>query len=146
MADVFTAEKRSWIMSRVRGKDTQPELVVRSIVHGMGFRYRLHQSDLPGKPDLVLTRHKKVIFVHGCFWHGHKSCRKSGRPSTNTKFWNDKLNRNQARDLKTRRMLQVRGWRCLVVWECQTKDRNRLKKRLASFLNVKAEGSRNAKR
>ena len=89
MTDVFSQEKRSWIMSRVKGRDTKPEILVRSFIFRMGFRFRLHRRDLPGTPDIVLPRHSKVIFVHGCFWHGHKRCPRSKRPTTNANFWND---------------------------------------------------------
>ncbi len=92
--DAFSREKRSQIMSRVSGKNTKPELIVRSQLHKLGYRFRLHRKDLPGKPDITLPKHKKVIFVHGCFWHGHTDCRRSKRPTSNEKFWNEKLDKN----------------------------------------------------
>lgn len=135
MADVFSKEKRSWIMSRIRGRDTKPEMLVRSVVHRMGFRFRLHCRELPGKPDIVLPRHKKVIFVHGCFWHGHKQCLRSRRPTTNTEFWNKKLDANIARDKRVRMNLRRLGWKVLVVWECETSDPDRLFAKLERFLH-----------
>lgn len=119
--DVFTPQDRSRIMARVHGKDTKPEMLVRSLLHTMGFRFRLHRKDLPGKPDIVLPKYRVVIFVHGCFWHGHH-CRKGNRPTSNTDFWNKKLTKNMARDKANITALDHQGWRCLTVWECQTKD------------------------
>ena len=134
MADVFTPEKRSEIMARVKGADTGPELLVRSMIHHMGFRFRLHRKDLPGSPDLVLPRHRKAIFVHGCFWHGHEGCRRSARPSSNKEFWNKKLSGNVERDKRDQEALRQAGWRVLVVWECETKDKEQLKRILTDFL------------
>jgi DNA mismatch endonuclease (patch repair protein) len=134
MTDVFTPEKRSRIMARVKGADTRPEMIVRSMAHRMGFRFRLHVRDLPGRPDLVFPRHKKIIFVHGCFWHGHDGCRRSARPTTNTEFWNRKLSGNVERDKRNREALIEAGWKVLVVWECETRDRERLKAILIDFL------------
>jgi DNA mismatch endonuclease (patch repair protein) len=135
MADVFTKEKRSWIMSRVKGRDTKPEILVRSIVHRMGFRFRLHQRELPGNPDIVLARHSKVIFVNGCFWHGHKRCIRSKRPTTNTRFWNKKLDGNIERDKRFRKQLRQMGWKVLVVWQCETMKPEKLLKKLERFLH-----------
>ena len=134
MTDVFSKEKRSWIMSRVRGHDTKPEILVRSVVHRMGFRFRIHRRDLPGNPDIVLPRHGKVIFVHGCFWHGHKRCSRSKRPTTNEEFWNRKLDGNIERDKRFREALRRRGWKVLVVWECETRKHDVLLKKLERFL------------
>jgi len=134
MSDVFSKEKRSWIMSRVKGRDTKPEILVRSFVHRMGFRFRLHGRDLPGNPDIVLPRHGKVIFVHGCFWHGHRRCMRSKRPTTHKKFWNRKLDQNIERDERFRRMLRRMGWRVLVVWECETRKQEKLLRKLERFL------------
>jgi len=121
-------------MSRIRGKDTDPERKVRSIVHQLGFRFRLHVKDLPGSPDIVLPRLHKVIFVHGCFWHLHK-CR-YGRvtPATNSDFWKTKREGNRKRDLKTRRLLKNAGWRILVVWECELKDLDKMRTQIQTFL------------
>ncbi len=132
--DVFDPEKRSWIMSRVKGKDTKPEMRVRSMVHRMGYRFRLHRKDLPGKPDMVLTRHKKIILVHGCFWHGHPGCPRSKRPTGNAAFWQKKLDGNMARDGRNREELEKMGWRVLVIWECETKKKEELLQRLEAFL------------
>jgi DNA mismatch endonuclease, patch repair protein len=134
MTDVFSSEKRSQIMSRVRGTNTRPEVIVRSIIHRMGFRYRLHRRDLPGIPDIVLSKLGKVVLVHGCFWHGHPRCRKSARPQSNSDFWIKKLDRNIARDKANQRALRRLGWRVLVVWECQLKSVGVVQKRLKAFL------------
>ncbi|MBL8814615.1 MAG: DNA mismatch endonuclease Vsr [Planctomyces sp.] len=122
MTDVHTAEQRSFNMSRIRCAHTKPELIVRSVVHRMGCRFRLHQSDLPGKPDIVMPSRGRIIFVHGCFWHMHQ-CR-YGRviPATNTEFWQKKRKGNVARDRRNRASLKALGWDVLVVWECWTKD------------------------
>lgn len=134
--DVFPPELRSAVMRSVRSEDTKPELLVRRLVHGMGFRFRLHRKDLPGSPDLVLPRLKKVIFVHGCFWHQH-ACPAAARPRSRRAYWNAKLDRNVARDRRNRRLLRRSGWRVLVVWECQTRNNERLARRLAGFLGAK---------
>jgi len=132
--DIHSAEQRSFNMSRIRNRDTRPEIVVRSIVHRMGYRYRLHKSDLPGKPDLVLVRYRKIINVHGCFFHMH-SC-KYGRvvPATNAKFWKTKRLSNVERDQRNTKVLRRNGWRVMVVWECETKKPDRLAKRITKFL------------
>ena len=134
MTDVFPIEKRSWIMSRVKGRDTKPEVLVRSFVHRMGYRFRVHRRELPGNPDIVLARHRKVIFVHGCFWHGHKGCSRSRRPTTNENFWNNKLNGNIKRDRLNCRELRRMRWKVLVVWECETKASELLLGKLERFL------------
>ena len=134
MVDKFSRKKRSSIMSRVKGKDTQPEKAVRTILHRMGYRFRLYRSDLPGKPDIVLSKHKKIIFVHGCFWHGHKGCERAGRPSTNVEFWNQKLSANIKRDSQSVRDLRKQGWKVLIVWACQIRNADRLHRTLTSFL------------
>jgi DNA mismatch endonuclease (patch repair protein) len=135
MTDVFSQEKRSWIMSRVKGRDTKPEILVRSFIFRMGFRFRIHRRDLPGTPDIVLPRHGKVIFVHGCFWHGHKRCPRSKRPTTNENFWNNKLDGNIKRDKRYRRELRQMGWKVLIIWECETKSPEKLLQKLERFLN-----------
>lgn len=132
---MFSKEKRSWIMSRVKGRDTKPEILVRSFVHRMGYRFRIHGRDLPGNPDIVLPRHGKVIFVHGCFWHGHNRCPRSKRPTTNKSFWNKKLDGNIKRDRRFRRSLVLKGWGILVVWQCETGDPDRLLRKLERFLH-----------
>jgi DNA mismatch endonuclease, patch repair protein len=138
MADVFSPEKRSAIMSRVTGRNTKPEIVVRKIVHSLGFRFRLHRKDLPGKPDLVLPRHRKIIFVNGCFWHGHSKCRRSKLPSSNIEFWRAKIARNKSRDLEVTRSLREIGWEILVVWQCEIVQRDHLLSKLHSFLDNNA--------
>jgi DNA mismatch endonuclease (patch repair protein) len=121
-------------MAAIRSKDTQPELIVRRLIHGMGYRYRLHRSDLPGKPDLVLSRRRKVIFVHGCFWHQHDGCPFSHVPKSNSSYWAPKLKRNRARDLEHLQNLRADGWECLVLWECELAKTERLRRRLQRFL------------
>lgn len=135
MTDVFSREKRSWIMSRVKGRNTKPEILVRSFIHRMGYRFRIHRRDLPGNPDIVLPCHSKVIFVHGCFWHGHKSCLRSKRPSTNQIFWNKKLDGNIERDKQYRRELLQMGWKVFAVWECETRTPLKLLRKLERFLH-----------
>jgi len=139
VTDRFTPEERSRVMSRVKGHDTEPERIVRKIVHRMGYRFRLHDKSLPGKPDIVLSRHKKVIFIHGCFWHGHKGCHKATRPVSNVEFWNRKLDGNMRRDAKVQRELKSLNWKSLTVWQCQTRDVAVLQKRLERFLTTEKE-------
>lgn len=123
-------------MARIKSQDTKPEMIVRRLVHGMGYRYRLHGKGLPGRPDLVFPARKKIIFVHGCFWHRHgvASCPKTRTPKTNVAFWEAKFAANRTRDAKVERSLRVAGWSIAVVWECQTADRERLSARLKRFL------------
>ncbi|ABD08019.1 T/G mismatch-specific endonuclease [Rhodopseudomonas palustris HaA2] len=125
---------RSENMRRIRSKDTAPEMVVRRLVHGMGYRYRLHRKDIPGKPDLALLSRKKAILVHGCFWHQHPGCREGRPPKSNREYWLPKLKRNQDRDRAALVNLADLGWRVLVVWECETKDAVVLRERLETFL------------
>jgi len=134
MADVFTREERSRVMATVKSADTTPERKVRSIVHRLGYRFRLHRRDLPGNPDIVLPRHRKVIFVNGCFWHQHPRCSAADRPASNTEYWNKKLNRNIQRDRKNLRALRKAGWHPLVIWECQLKNEVRTEARIRHFL------------
>lgn len=136
MPDVLTPEQRSFNMSRIRSRDTRPEIVVRSIVHRMGYRYSLHKKDLPGKPDVVLVRHRKIIDVHGCFFHMH-DCR-FGKvvPVTNAEFWKTKRLSNVKRDKRNLAALRRDGWRVLTVWECQTREPTLLTKRLVKFLQA----------
>jgi DNA mismatch endonuclease (patch repair protein) len=135
--DVFTAEKRSAVMRRVKGRDTAPELRVRRLVWRLGARYRLHRPDLPGRPDLVLAGRKLVIFVHGCFWHGHDCARGARTPKANRDYWLGKIARNRARDIEVRARLEAMGWRVMVVWECDLKDEPALARRLADALGPK---------
>jgi DNA mismatch endonuclease (patch repair protein) len=130
-----TPEQRSRIMRAVKGVDTAPEMTVRRIVHAMGFRFRLHRKDLPGKPDLVFPRLHKVVFVHGCFWHGHDCARGARPPKANAEYWRLKIARNLARDAAHLAALRESGWRTAVIWECELKNIDRVEGRLARFLN-----------
>lgn len=136
MSDVFSKQKRSWLMSRVKGRDTKPEILVRSVVHRMGFRFRTHRRNLPGNPDIVLRRHGKIIFIHGCFWHGHKRCPRSARPSTRRAFWNRKLDQNLNRDRRFRTALRRMKWKVLVLWECETRRPKIFLPKLERFLRI----------
>ena len=136
MTDKISRRRRSENMRRIRSKDMKPELLVRQLVHGMGYRYRLHQTDLPGKPDLVFRPKHKVILVHGCFWHQHSDpgCRDGRLPKSNTHYWGPKLRRNLERDTMNQSHLREMGWDTLVVWECEAKDQDKLKKKISEFL------------
>ncbi|MCK4340844.1 MAG: DNA mismatch endonuclease Vsr [Phycisphaerae bacterium] len=137
MTDQFSAGKRSAIMRAIRGKDTKPEHAVRSLIHRLGYRYRLHVRELPGCPDLVFPSRRKVIFVHGCFWHRHH-CRKGrSTPTTRARFWKEKLESNKSRDVKHRRKLRRLGWSVLTIWECQIapKKADQLAQRVRRFLD-----------
>ena len=131
--DRLTSEQRSRLMAAVGGANTVPEIVVRRLIHGMGFRYRLHDARLPGKPDLVFPRLRAVILVHGCFWHGH-TCRWGRAPKSNQDFWNQKRATNRNRDKRVIATLRTKGWRVLVVWGCQVRDSEALERRLVEFL------------
>jgi DNA mismatch endonuclease (patch repair protein) len=133
MVDTVSVVMRSEIMSRVRSKDTRPEMVVRRLVHGAGFRYRLHVANLPGRPDLVFPRRKKIIFVHGCFWHSHAGCNGARVPKSRTDFWLEKLGSNKVRDERNMRALREAGWEVLVLWECQIRDPELIEK-IRTFL------------
>ncbi len=133
--DTHTKEQRSLNMSRIRNKNTKPEILVRSLVHRLGYRFRLHRKDLPGKPDLVLPRHQKVIFVHGCYWHMHNCKKGKSTPATNIKFWRDKRAGNKERDKRNKKALKKLGWGVLVIWECQLKDMDKVRRRVLDFLS-----------
>lgn len=139
MPDTFTPAERSRIMAAVKSRDTTPEMVVRRLVHGLGYRYRLHARDLPGTPDLVLPRHRKIINVCGCFWHLH-GCPRCRIPSSRRDYWVAKLERNAARDRRVNRVLRRAGWSVLVVWECQTRRKrlDSLEHRVSRFLKREA--------
>jgi DNA mismatch endonuclease (patch repair protein) len=124
--DIVTPEQRSRIMRAVRQKDTKPELTVRRLLHAMGYRYRLHAAELPGKPDIVFRKHRTAIFVHGCFWHRHKGCKVATTPKSNTSYWVEKFNRNVARDAMTTQNLKAAGWRVIVAWECELGSTNKV--------------------
>jgi|SRR5208282_94922 len=132
--DTLTPSERSVRMALIRSRDTKPEIAVRSLVHGMGYRYRLHGKDLPGSPDLIFKAKRKVIFVHGCFWHLHRNCSNCRPPKSRRDYWKPKLERNAARDKQVRRRLRQLGWRCLVVWECELANRVRLSGKVSDFL------------
>jgi DNA mismatch endonuclease, patch repair protein len=132
--DTLTRAQRSERMGRVRSKNTKPEIIVRRLVHAMGFRYRLHVRDLPGYPDLVFPRRSKIIFVHGCFWHRHGTCKNTRWPKSKLDFWRTKLNANHARDALNRKSLRKLGWRVLTVWECQLKNLDKTAERIGKFL------------
>jgi len=119
MADRFSEEQRSYVMSRIKSKDTKPEMILRKSLHELGFRYRLHSSDLPGKPDMIFPKFRICIFVHGCFWHRHEGCPRSTMPKTNTLFWQEKFHRNKNRDIENVIRLFDLGWRVEIVWECE---------------------------
>jgi DNA mismatch endonuclease (patch repair protein) len=121
MADVHDKATRSYNMSRIKGKDTKPEMLVRRYLHAHGYRYRLHVKDMPGKPDIVLPRYKTVIFIHGCFWHGHEGCKYYVVPKTRTDWWLNKINTNIANDTKAVTALQQAGWKIITLWECELK-------------------------
>ena len=136
MVDILTKAERSERMSRVRGKDTKPELIVRRLVHRMGYRYRLYRRDLPGTPDLVLPSRKKSIFVHGCYWHRHPdpACKLARLPKSRLSFWKPKLESNRRRDEENLVRLRELGWEVLVVWECQVDHKDNLENILRVFL------------
>lgn len=132
--DTLSKKERSERMSRIRLKDTKPELVVRRLIHGLGYRYRLHDRHLPGHPDLVFKGRGKIIFIHGCFWHLHAGCANNRPPKTRRDFWMPKLEGNRARDKREQAKLRKLGWRIMVIWECQLADTDRLTKRIQAFL------------
>ena len=135
-----TPEQRSRTMRAVKDRNTAPEIAVRRMVHGMGYRFRLHRKDLPGKPDLVLPRLKTVIFVHGCFWHGHNCARGARMPKTNVVYWRAKIGRNRERDQSHVAALKADGWRVAIVWECALRNPEKVELRLARVLNANAHG------
>jgi DNA mismatch endonuclease (patch repair protein) len=135
--DTLSRRQRSERMALVRGKDTKPEWRVRRLAHGLGYRYRLHRRDLPGTPDLVFAGRRKVIFVHGCFWHRHKGCALARLPKSRGDFWVPKLEGNAERDARNLRALRRLGWSVLTIWECQSRDTARLTTRMRRFLDAK---------
>lgn len=138
MTDTVDAATRSRIMSSVPQRDTAPELKIRSVLHRLGYRFRVTRRDLPGCPDIVLPRYRSVVFVHGCFWHQHRGCRRATRPRSNSLYWSAKLNRTVQRDADNIKNLEQLGWRVLVVWECELKDLELVESGLVSFLGSKA--------
>jgi DNA mismatch endonuclease (patch repair protein) len=137
MADIVDVSTRSRMMSGIRGKDTLPELQVRRFLHGTGLRFLLHARHLPGRPDVVLPKHETVVFVHGCFWHRHHSCKYAYEPASNRRFWRNKFLDNVARDKRVKSQLRRAGWRVLVVWECAAGNKERLARLVTSILDVK---------
>lgn len=137
MTDNLTTEARGERMRRVRSKNTKPEMIVRRLVHGLGIRYRLHDRELPGSPDLVFRKRRKVIFVHGCFWHRHSdpTCKRARMPKSRQDFWGPKLEGNRERDVRTQEALNVMGWEQMVVWECECGQTEHLVNRLREFLS-----------
>lgn len=133
--DRLKPKRRSALMSRIAQKNTKPELAVRSLLHGIGLRFRLHAKDLPGRPDIVNRKKRFAVFVHGCFWHGH-SCPRGKRPTSNVDFWNTKLSRNKKRDITAAQSLRRNRWTVVTVWECQLKNPNRLLRLLRPLLKL----------
>lgn len=134
MADIMTPEQRHRCMAAIKGKNTKPEMIVRQYLHSFGFRYGLHNKKLPGSPDLVLRKYKTVIFIHGCFWHGHKGCKYYRLPKSNESFWSEKISRNQSRDNKSREQLEKKGWNVLTVWECELKNKEKRERTLRKLV------------
>ena len=130
MADIFSKAKRSEIMSKISGKETKPEILVRKFLFAQGFRYRKNDKRLPGKPDIVLPKYKTLIFVHGCFWHGHQNCKKFALPQSNHEFWKDKIQKNIERDKSKQKELKKLGWKIITIWQCQIKSRESVEKAL----------------
>ncbi|CAA0229968.1 very short patch repair endonuclease [Acinetobacter baumannii] len=133
MVDIVDSATRSRMMSNIKGRNTKPELLIRSFLHAQGFRFRIHRKDLPGKPDIVLPKYKAIIFIHGCFWHGHQNCRLFKLPGSRTEFWEAKISKNQDNDLKTKELLLNSGWRICTIWECAVR---RSKKDPVALMNV----------
>jgi len=136
MTDNLSISRRSANMRKIGSKNTAPEMRVRRLAFGMGYRYRLHSGKLPGKPDIVFLSRKKVIFIHGCFWHQHEACREGRTPNSNVGYWGPKLKRNVQRDSRAQEALRVQGWESLVIWECQTVDERKLRDILVSYLQL----------
>jgi DNA mismatch endonuclease (patch repair protein) len=136
LADKFTREQRSKIMAKISGRGTKPEVLVRKFLSANGFRYRLNVSGLPGKPDIVLRKFKTVIFVNGCFWHGHTGCRRAGLPKTNTAFWRKKITKNRQRDLEVTETLQAEGWKVITVWQCDIANLDAVDRTMMSILRL----------
>jgi DNA mismatch endonuclease (patch repair protein) len=132
--DNLTKQRRSWNMSRIGSRDTSPERMVRSILHRLGYRFRLHRSDLPGKPDMVLPRYRTVVLVHGCFWHRHAGCRFACTPKSNREFWTAKFEANKVRDKQVLRQLRRLNWRVIVIWECESRSSDILSRKLERLL------------
>ncbi len=147
MVDIWTPEKRSWVMSRIRGKNTKPEMTVRSLLHGLGYRFTVNgpkNRRLPGKPDIVLPKHRALVLVHGCFWHGHEGCKHFRLPKTRVAWWREKIRKNRERDARNLAALEALGWNVVVVWECRVRPvalRESLAEELASRISGREEES-----
>lgn len=139
MADKLTTKRRSWNMSRIRSRDTTPERIVRRVLSDLGYKYRLHRRDLPGRPDIVLPKYRVAVFVHGCFWHQHNGCVDCSDPKTNSDYWRPKLLGNVSRDKRNRRALRQAGWMPIVVWECKTQRLQSLRRGLARKLESRID-------
>lgn len=131
--DTITPAERSALMSRIRSENTRPEIAVRSILHRLGYRFRLHRKDLPGRPDIVLPRHCKIVLVHGCFWHGH-TCRLASKPKSNESYWSTKILANRARDARNLEALNQQGWSVLELWECEVRKLEGIEEKLRAFM------------
>ncbi|MFP7754561.1 very short patch repair endonuclease [Thermodesulfobacteriota bacterium B35] len=136
MVDFLSRKHRSWNMSRIKSRDTKPEMLVRSLLHRKGYRFRLHKKDLPGKPDIVLPRFRKIIFVHGCFWHRHPNCKFAYTPKSHTEFWEKKFTDNIKRDQQAVNSLRKMGWSVHIIWECETKRIDYLSQRLDEIMEI----------
>lgn len=143
--DRIDRQRRSWNMSRIKSKDTRPEKQVRSALHAMGYRFRLHRSKLPGRPDIVLPKYRTVVFVHGCFWHRHRGCKFAYMPKSRVGFWKKKFDENVVRDRTVTRLLRRSGWAVITIWECEVADLSRVAQRLALAMPRKAETPRHHK-
>jgi len=136
--DTINNERRSWNMSRIQGKNTKPEMQIRSLLHQMGYRFRLHAKGLSGIPDIVLPKYKTAIFVHGCFWHRHKGCKYAYIPKSRQEFWQEKFRKNVENDNKVLKELKLSGWRTLIIWECDLLDLEKVKRILIDTLDAKS--------
>ena len=141
--DIFSKSKRSDIMSKVSGKDTKPEIIVKKYLFSKGFRYRKNVKDLPGKPDIVLPKYKTILFIHGCFWHGHENCEAAKLPASNIDYWTKKVASNVTRDMHNRKILTESGWKVMVLWECELKIKNREKRLELLVSEIKIERDEN---
>lgn len=141
MADRLSSQRRSWNMSRIKSRDTAPELAVRKVLYGMGYRYRLHSTAVPGKPDIMLKRFRAAIFVHGCFWHRHPGCKFAYVPKSKVEFWTKKFEANVRRDETVKKQLSDLGWKSLTIWECETKCRETIEHLLRGFLGENGPSS-----
>ena len=141
IADIYSKEKRSEVMSKIRGKETKPEILVRKYLFSKGFRYRINDKRYPGKPDIVLPKYHTIIFIHGCFWHGHENCKAAKLPETNTDFWKKKISDNIIRDRKNIGKLRGEGWKVIIIWLCEIKNKNvrenRMKRLISEITNKK---------